>query len=72
MSAKKPSSMILPCVKGEVRRTTTRMATSALFAMADVDLVVTQDGWVVKDRFGMGNRWASEEEMTQAREDSAG
>lgn len=71
MSAKQ-SSMILPCVKGEVRRTTTRMATSALHTMADTDFIVTQDGWVVKDRFGTGSRWASEEEMTQAREDSAG
>lgn len=71
MSQEDPSSIILPCVKGEVRRTFTHMATSALNSMAEVDLVVTHDGWVVKDRFGKGNRWATEAEMTRAREKTA-
>lgn len=68
MSREDPSSVILPCVKGEVRTTFTHMATSALQTLAEVDLVVTQDGWVVKDRFGLGNRWATEAEMARARE----
>jgi hypothetical protein len=66
-----PSSLILPCVRGEIRRTFTHMAIDSLRTLAEVDLVVTQDGWVVKDRFGPGNRWATEEEMTRAREESA-
>lgn len=71
MSQEDPTSVILPCVKGEVRRTFTHMALDGLRTMAEVDLVVTQDGWVVKDRFGQGNRWATEVEMTRARKGSA-
>lgn len=71
MSREDLTSVILPCVKGEVRRTFTHMAIDGLRTLAEADLVVTQDGWVVKDRFGQGNRWATNTEMTSAREGSA-
>lgn len=65
------SSLIIPCVKDEIRTTFTHMSVDGLRTLAEVDLVVTQDGWVVKDRFGVGNRWATEAEMTRAREGSS-
>lgn len=59
-------TMVLPCERREVRRTYMTMTTESLNAMADSDLVLTRDGWVVKDRFGEVPREATAEEILLA------
>lgn len=58
----------LDCNKGEVQRNYARMTTGSLQDLADRDFVVTRDGWVVKDRYGSGSRWATAEEMALVKE----
>lgn len=56
-------TLLLPCKRGEVRQAHKRMSTEQLRDLAEQDLVLTRDGWVVKDRYGIAPREATTEEI---------